>query len=1081
MGDMEAMPTDYAKVRCENELRYGTDSGRIGRMLMSERYADRTQFIFELLQNAEDALARRNNWVGPRKVQFTLSADMLRVSHYGKPFDEADVRAICGIALSTKEKTAIGRFGIGFKSVYALTDRPEIHSGDEDFAIENFVWPVASCRVQRSEDETVIILPLREGDEQGFREISGGLRGLGPRVLLFLKEIDRIEWSIEGGLSGSCWRISEELDSNVSRVTVVSEKEGEPRVEERWLVFSRRVPAKCGEVAAHRVEIAFKLENDSRICGQRIVRLDRSPLVVYFPTAVETHLGFLVQGPYHTTPSRDNVIRNDPWNRSLVKETAVLLVKGLYWLRDRKCLDTGAFSALPLDNAKFADDSMFAPVFVAVTKALQKKRLLPRYDGGYVKSSSARLARTPELLTLLSPHQLTHLVGETSEVAWLSGDIAPDTTPEIWRYLVSHLGVEEITLETVIHRLSKSFLEAQPDDWILRLYGVLYSQPVLRYRLENVPIIRLENGEHVVAKVEGRLQAYLPGKSRTGFPTVRRSVCRTEEACKFLQSLGLTEPKPSDDVIRNVLPKYMEGTADIDDGVYEEDIQRILAAFHTDSKSERDTLARDLRMTPFIRAVDFASGMRKMCRPDEVYIPTQRLRELFSGIPSVFFVDGSCRFLQGNDIRNLLEACGATAHLRRVNVEPEFTPEQLYEMRVNRGQENSTRDISTEDYTLHGLSAVLELLPTLDETSRRRRAQLLWDALVDLERRSGRSAFYGIYKWCYYRREYSWEFPARFVRDLNQAAWLPGQDGRLKRPELVSFGDLGWEPSPVLESIIHFRPRVIHELAQQVGIEPDVLYLLKEHGITTSDRLREVLDASSSEPTEKTPVVAGSYSQSSTPQDVGQGDSVTQCLYDGDSGESRSSRSVQGGAIGKGVDDLCTDCVDDRYVPVPRTPAAAQVGPHGVEEQVSPRQFVSYVAVHPSEYEPDHHGWDPAARLELEERAIRLVLHTEPRLRRTSFNNPGFDLFESADDGTPLRWVEVKAMSGTMRDRPVALSKTQFDFARERGEAYWLYVVENADSDSPRIRRIRDPAGRAQAFTFDHGWLCISDSPATNV
>ncbi len=40
-------------------MRYGTDIGRIGPMLLVDRYDDRTHFIFELLQNVEDALARR--------------------------------------------------------------------------------------------------------------------------------------------------------------------------------------------------------------------------------------------------------------------------------------------------------------------------------------------------------------------------------------------------------------------------------------------------------------------------------------------------------------------------------------------------------------------------------------------------------------------------------------------------------------------------------------------------------------------------------------------------------------------------------------------------------------------------------------------------------------------------------------------------------------------------------------------------------------------------------------------------------------------------------------------------------------
>lgn len=251
------MASNYARIREENKKRYGTDIGRIGPMLLSERYADRTHFLFELLQNAEDAVARRAGWCGSRAVKFYLANDALRVSHYGKPFDEDDVRAICGIALSTKDLNAIGRFGIGFKSVYVFLDRPEIHSGDEDFIIENFVWPTSASPIQRSDDETVIILPLKENDEQAFEEITRGFRQLGPRTLLFLRYIDEIEWHVEGGPSGLYMRSSEILDEGVRRITVIGEEEGKSYIEERWLVFSRRV-TNDGEMTGY-VEIAFML------------------------------------------------------------------------------------------------------------------------------------------------------------------------------------------------------------------------------------------------------------------------------------------------------------------------------------------------------------------------------------------------------------------------------------------------------------------------------------------------------------------------------------------------------------------------------------------------------------------------------------------------------------------------------------------------------------------------------------------------------------------------------------------------------------------------------------------------------
>ncbi len=53
------MASNYELIQAENQKRYGTDIARIGPMLLADRYDDRTHFIFELLQNAEDALGKR--------------------------------------------------------------------------------------------------------------------------------------------------------------------------------------------------------------------------------------------------------------------------------------------------------------------------------------------------------------------------------------------------------------------------------------------------------------------------------------------------------------------------------------------------------------------------------------------------------------------------------------------------------------------------------------------------------------------------------------------------------------------------------------------------------------------------------------------------------------------------------------------------------------------------------------------------------------------------------------------------------------------------------------------------------------
>ena len=97
--------------------------------------------------------------------------------------------------------------------------------------------------------------------------------------------------------------------------------------------------------------------------------------------------------------------------------------------------------------------------------------------------------------------------------------------------------------------------------------------------------------------------------------------------------------------------------------------------------------------------------------------------------------------------------------------------------------------------------------------------------------------------------------------------------------------------------------------------------------------------------------------------------------------------------------------------------------------------------------ERDPDDLEQAARMDLETRAIDFILSIEPDWKRTPIANPGFDLFETGPDGRPARWCEVKAMTGSLGDRPVGVSSKQFECAREHGTSYWLYVVEHAGDE----------------------------------
>lgn len=1086
-----AVASNYEAICEENRASYGTKGAQKSGKLAAGLYDDRTHFIFELLQNAEDALGRRGEWHGSRKVAFSLNPISLTLSHFGKPFNEADVRSVCDIAESTKNESSIGRFGLGFKSVYTVTDLPEIHSGDEDFAIENYVFPKRMVPSARAADETQIILPLKPEDERTAQDITAGFRNLGPGALLFLRNIEEINWTVEGGASGFYLRNSPEaLGDNVHRITVVGQETGKAEVDQNWLIFHRDVFSAEG-LKIGRVEIAFSLVAVKDSPGRWAVQpLAKSPLVVFFPTVVESHLGFLVQGPYRTTPSRDNIPPGEPWNQHLVKETSGLLVDAMRWMRDNAMLDASVLRCLPLDREKFRKDSRFAPMFDAVRQAFQDEELLPTFDDGHVTAPQAKLARTQALRELFSPDQVAALFG-LGVAAWLSDDITEIKTPEIHNYLRHELDIEEIRPEKLVPSLTKSFLEAQSDEWVLQLYEFLSGHgKALRRHLDTVPLIRLDDGKHVVASENGKTKVFLPSAMKTGFQTIRPAVCASAEAHSFLTALGVTEADQVDDVVLNLLPKYQQRKVSLND--YAADIERIRQAFGTDSSAQREKLRVALRDTTFVAISDTGDGKRYIAKPGGIYIATERLKQLFAGVPGVHIVDDKYDCLRGEDMRELLEACGALRYLR-----PEKAPDEhhwsdrLKELRVRAGHaETSGYSDRVEDWTLQGLHRLLAHLPELTAEQRIERARVIWESLGDLEERRGRGVFDGAYTWSHNGR-YATSFPAAFLRTLNEAAWVPTANGELVPPGLVKFDTLGWKSNPFLLTKILFKPPIIDQLAKEAGIDPAILDLLRRDPTIVAEltsRLRanpppEPEPSPAPEPEPGEPSDGDVYDGAKdlydddmpdippgTPDPDG-GDGVGTGSGSGGQGRSGTGTSRGGGQGnggahgGSGGHNTSGDKGSSKSGGQgKRTPGHA-----------GGRPFISYVGTHPDDHGPDPDGLDQAARMQIEGCAIDLIIGLEPALRRTPEGNPGFDLFEADNCGRQIRWIEVKSMAGTLEDHPVGLSHTQFDCAREKGDAYWLYVVERAsDPAQARVLRIQNPAGHARTFTFDHGWREIA-------
>lgn len=1064
--------TDYQFIHREHQADYGRKLTQWAQEHLANRYSERTHFIFELLQNAEDALKKRVDSCLPTSVSFHLSIEGLEVRHFGTPFTPDNVKSICAINESTKKDdlTEIGCFGIGFKSVYAFTKRPEVHNGDEHFAIEGFVLPVEVPARPTRDGETLFWLPFTPEDTTAVDEISLALTNLGARSLLFLKFVTDIEWSLPTGKSGLFLKNPPRDSRGGHRVILLGEaNDGSGETAEEWQVFSRVVTKSDGRDAGH-VEVAFQIREGAS--GNKSVQsIDDSKLVVFFPTEVSTGLGFLIQGPYRTTPSRDIVPTRDTWNQFLVQETSELLVIALRALKLDGLLGVNTLLTLPIDANTYRVGAMLRPLFEKVATAFTNEDLLPIYGGDHSAGNSSRLARGEGLRELFDSKQVASLVGEDGEVYWLSEEITQNKTPILREFLMQHCGVAEITPESLIPRLSEEFLRQQSDEWTKRLYLFLSGQKaVLRELLKRgTPFIRCEDNSHVPPFRGEVPQAFLPGKATTGFLTVKASICSDADALEFLRSLKLSEPDPVDDVIQNVLSHYRSLPVNRTDADYDSDARRIRDAYLTDSDQARRKLVDALKSSHFVRSVNAASGAKKFLKPEQVYRSTQRLRDVFSGIGSVWLVDDSLPALTGELARQMLTACGTLDVLRVAPIEGILTDDEKRSLRVKRGAEASSSDSIEGDAWCVELDDFLGLLPTLPPEDARRRALAFWLLLRDTLRDRREAYFQLRYSWSYYQNRWEISYPATWVRTLQSRNWIPDDAGQLRRPSELCFSQVATEirevPSPFLAEILGFRPEAMKELAEKEGIDLEMLNLLKRHKVS-ADQLRKFLGESGTDDQEDASdddeTAAGDGdaddqegdSSSDGDDEQNEGDSGEGGEDDEEgSGKGRNEYGQGGGHGGSGSGGGSRK----------RTPNGAQG-----------RQFHTYVSVNANSDPTDDEGLSADDLKATESAAIDFIVSLEPHLERTPTNNPGFDLYEGESLEFVVRYVEVKSKKGSWNNA-VALSEEQFRLAEIERERFWLYVVENAQNPAQRrLHKIQDPVGKSKYFTFDSGWKAIA-------
>lgn len=612
------------------------NEGDINLDIFEDFYPDQAHFVFELLQNAEDA--------GATEAAFEVTATGCSFEHNGtRIFTESDVRSITGIHNSTKTKSAdkIGKFGVGFKSVFVYSLTPTIYSRDFSFKIVRLVLPEPIEARLDLGIKTRFEFPFnnpKKGADKARAEVEAGLKELAETTLLFLSHLKAIRWKADAS-SGEVLRI-EHPDSHVE---VLRQTGGETISASHFLRFTESV----ADLETQHVAVAYaldflpnvtKFEADKPLSKQlKIIAANPGAVSVFFPAEKETSgLRFHIHAPFVPELSRAS-IKETQANEPLFSQLAELAATTLHRIRELKLLTSEFLGVLP--NPQDNIPPRYQPIRAAVIEEMNTEALTPTHSKSHAPGQNLLQARAA-LKELLSADDLALLVDHDDEPPdWAAS--APQKNSLADRFL-SGLAIKEWDVAQFVEALEETtatkwawrqpdadvmaWLGGKPVEWHQQLYVLLRSELpaspayLRKYavdRLKPFKIVRLSNGEYSTGG-----DCYFPTEAVTHdeiLPRVAiavyssgKSKMQHEEAKKFLEEIGVREVGDAEEIQAVLKQRYTAQAFRPD----LKDMKRFIALL------EKDPSQSKLFSEYFI----FERADGKWAKPDQVFLEAPYLQ-----------------------------------------------------------------------------------------------------------------------------------------------------------------------------------------------------------------------------------------------------------------------------------------------------------------------------------------------------------------------------------------------------------------------------------------------------------------------
>lgn len=653
------------------------DYGRLFSSLI-DKYPETAHFVYELLQNAEDANASY--------VSILLKQNCLIFKHNGsKHFDVTpidsdsplvgDINSITGFGFSSKvadldseqeiSTQKIGKFGVGFKSVFQYTDTPEIYDDTYCFKIENYIIPtlLEEDYPTRQKGETLFVFRFKEQNRaQAYDHIKKRLQNL-KSPLLFLRNIKKITWSIDASNEPKTQYTYEKIRTEkhlyhngiikLERIQLI-----EPQEKSSIFLFSKMVTIE--DKGKFPIYVGFYYDEQKK----RLITNVKRNIYCFFPTKISFNTCFIAHAPFLLTDNRQDLKPDTDINVSLVEELAALSADAVVLLRNygkkqnHLLIDENITEICPQYECDYYgdDDNIYeAPFKEAFKDILEEEPLLLSRNNKYLLPVQSYQTVTG-IFELLEQGQFERLrlqydyYNESKGVDFLQWKLAMNLQKlddeceyfeEVQRYEIEDFGRD----------INVNFMRSMEYDWVIKFYNFLREHASAQINITNqnknrelvfrsAPIIKTQNDEWVAPFIDKTIpNVYLPirgEKNKTeGYNFINKKYLDNEYAKKLFAQLELKTPDEYDYIRNIVLGKYEGDEFEIDDNILISDFEVLLNFYQKVLNTNReDEFIQLLKDKLYIVGTDHI-----LYRPNELILETKMLKEYFAGDRESIFFD----------------------------------------------------------------------------------------------------------------------------------------------------------------------------------------------------------------------------------------------------------------------------------------------------------------------------------------------------------------------------------------------------------------------------------------------------------